>query len=275
VFGQDANPTTRKMALMNLAIHGIEADLGPHNADTFHQDLHPHLKADFIMANPPFNLSDWNDGSLNDDPRWKYGLPPSGNANFAWLQHMIHHLSPNGKIGMVLANGSLSSQSGGEGDIRRRIVEDDLVEGIIAMPTQLFFTTQIPVSLWFISRNKRQKGKTLFIDARKMGTMVNRRLREMTEEDIAKIAETFEAFDNGTLEDVKGYCAVVPTSEITKQDYILTPGRYVGIEDQEDDGEPFEEKMTRLTSELSEMFKRSHELEDEIRTRLGAIGYEI
>ena len=275
VFGQDANPTTRKMALMNLAIHGIEADLGPHNADTFHQDLHPHLKADFIMANPPFNLSDWNDGSLNDDPRWKYGLPPSGNANFAWLQHMIHHLSPNGKIGMVLANGSLSSQSGGEGEIRRRIVEDDLVEGIIAMPTQLFFTTQIPVSLWFISRNKRQKGKTLFIDARKMGTMVNRRLREMTEEDIAKIAETFETFDNGILEDVKGYCASVPTAEIAKQDFILTPGRYVGIEDQEDDGEPFEEKMTRLTSELSEMFKRSHELEEEIRTRLGAIGYEI
>jgi type I restriction enzyme M protein len=275
VFGQDANPTTRKMALMNLAIHGIEADLGPHNADTFHQDLHPHLKADFIMANPPFNLSDWNDGSLNDDPRWKYGLPPSGNANFAWLQHMIYHLSPNGKIGMVLANGSLSSQSGGEGEIRRRIVEDDLVEGIIAMPTQLFFTTQIPVSLWFISRNKRQKGKTLFIDARKMGTMVNRRLREMTEEDIAKIAETFEAFDNGTLEDVKGYCAAVPTAEIAKQDYILTPGRYVGIEEQEDDGEPFEEKMIRLTSELSEMFKRSHELEEEIRTRLGAIGYEI
>lgn len=275
VFGQDANPTTRKMALMNLAIHGIEADLGPHNADTFHQDLHPHLKADFIMANPPFNLSDWNDGSLIDDPRWKYGLPPSGNANFAWLQHMIHHLAPNGKIGMVLANGSLSSQSGGEGEIRRKIVEDDLVEGIIAMPTQLFFTTQIPVSLWFISRNKRQKGKTLFIDARKMGTMVNRRLREMTEEDIAKIAETFETFDNGTLEDIKGYCAAVPTAEIAKQDYILTPGRYVGIEDQEDDGEPFEEKMTRLTSELSEMFKRSHELEEEIRTRLGAIGYEI
>jgi len=275
VFGQDANPTTRKMALMNLAIHGIEADLGPHNADTFHQDLHPHLKADFIMANPPFNLSDWNDGSLNDDPRWKYGLPPSGNANFAWLQHMIHHLSPNGKIGMVLANGSLSSQSGGEGDIRRRIVEDDLVEGIIAMPTQLFFTTQIPVSLWFISRNKRQKGKTLFIDARKMGTMVNRRLREMTEDDIIKISQTFESFDNGTLDDVKGYCAVVTTADMARQDYILTPGRYVGIEDQEDDAEPFEEKMTRLTNELSEMFRRSHELEEEIRIRLGGIGYDI
>lgn len=275
VFGQDSNPTTRKMALMNLAIHGIEADLGGYNADTFHNDLHPQLKADFIMANPPFNLKNWNDGSLNDDQRWKYGLPPSGNANFAWLQHMIHHLAPNGRIGMVLANGSLSSQSGGEGIIRQRIVEDDLVEGIIAMPTQLFYTTQIPVSLWFLNRNKKQKGKTLFIDARKMGIMVNRRLREMTDEDIAKIAATFEAFDTGNLEDEKGYCAGVETSEIEKQGFILTPGRYVGIEDQEDDGEPFEEKMARLTGELSEMFARSHDLEDEIRKRLGAIGFDI
>ena len=282
VFGQDSNPTTRKMALMNLAIHGIEADLGGYNADTFHNDLHKTLKADFILANPPFNLSDWNDGSLNDDPRWKYGLPPSGNANFAWLQHMIYHLAPNGKIGMVLANGSLSSQSGSEGDIRRKIVEDDLVEGIIAMTTQLFYTTQIPVSLWFISRNKTQKGKTLFIDARKMGTMVNRRLRELSyinedgsDGDILNIAKTFEQFDNGTLENVKGYCAAVTTEDIAKQDYILTPGRYVGIEDQVDDGEPFAEKMARLTGELSEMFKRSHELEVEIRKRLGAIGFDI
>ena len=275
VFGQDANPTTRKMALMNLAIRGIEADLGSFNADTFHNDLHPQLRADFILANPPFNLSDWNDGSLNDDPRWKYGMPPSGNANFAWLQHMIYHLSPNGKIGMVLANGSLSSQSGGEGEIRRKIVEADLVEGIIAMPPQLFYTTQIPVSLWFLSRAKKQARKTLFIDARNMGTMISRKLREMTDEDISKIADTFEAFNNGTLEDVKGYCAAVATDEIAKQDYILTPGRYVGIEEKEDYGEPFEEKMTRLTGELSEMFKRSHELEKEIRKRLGAIGFEV
>jgi type I restriction enzyme M protein len=275
IFGQDANPTTRKMAMMNLAIRGIEADLGQYNADTFFNDLHPQLKADFIMANPPFNLSDWNDGSLNDDKRWKYGLPPTGNANFAWLQHMIFHLAPNGKIGMVLANGSLSSQSGGEGEIRKRIVEDDLVESIIAMPTQLFYTTQIPVSLWFINRNKKQKGKTLFIDARKIGSMVNRRLREMTVEDIAKIAETFNTFDEGTLENVKGYCASVTTEEIAKQDYILTPGRYVGIEEQEDDGEPFEDKMKRLTTELSGLWKRSHELEDEIRLRLGEIGFEL
>jgi len=275
IYGQDANPTTRKMAIMNLAIRGIEADLGSYNADTFYEDLHPVLKADFILANPPFNLSDWNDGSLNGDKRWKYGLPPSGNANFAWLQHMIYHLSPNGKIGMVLANGSLSSQTSGEGEIRRKIIEDDLVEGIIAMPTQLFYTTSIPVSLWFINRNKNQKGKTLFIDARKMGTMIDRRLREMTIEDIMKIADTFEGFDNGTLEDVKGFCAVVTTEEIAKQDYILTPGRYVGIEELEDDGELFEEKMTRLTSELSVMFKRSRELEEEIRERLGSIGFKI
>ncbi|NLM84159.1 MAG: N-6 DNA methylase, partial [Clostridiales bacterium] len=210
-----------------------------------------------------------------DDPRWKYGLPPSGNANFAWLQHMIYHLAPNGKMGVVLANGSLSSQTGGEGEIRRRIIEDDLVEGIVAMPTQLFYTTQIPVSLWFISRNKKQKGKTLFVDARKMGTMVTRRLRELTDEDIAKIAGTFKAFNEGTLEEVKGFCAVATTEDIARQDYILTPGRYVGIEEQEDDGEPFEEKMARLTSDLADLFRRSHELEEEIRRRLGAFGYEV
>ncbi|MCL2761105.1 MAG: type I restriction-modification system subunit M [Desulfuromonadales bacterium] len=275
IYGQDSNPTTWKMCMMNLAIRGIEADLGNYNADTFFNDCHPTLKADFIMANPPFNLSDWGADRLVDDPRWKYGLPPVGNANFAWLQHMIHHLSPNGKIGMVLANGSLSSQSGGEGEIRRRIIEDDLVEGIVAMPTQLFYTTQIPVSIWFINRNKKQKGKMLFIDARKMGTMVSRKNREMTDEDIARISTAFEAFDNGVLEDMKGFCAAVTTAEIAKQDYILTPGRYVGIEAQEDDGEPFEKKMARLTGELSEMFKRSRELEEEIRKRLGAIGYEI
>ncbi|MCL2837935.1 MAG: type I restriction-modification system subunit M [Oscillospiraceae bacterium] len=275
IYGQDSNPTTWKMAAMNLAIRGLDADLGQYNADTFFNDCHPTLKADYILANPPFNLSDWGADKLVDDVRWKYGLPPSGNANFAWLQHMIHHLSPNGKIGMVLANGSLSSQSGGEGEIRRRIIEDDLVEGIVAMPTQLFYTTQIPVSLWFINRNKTQKGKTLFIDARKMGTMISRKNREMTDEDIAKIAATFEAFNNETLEDVKGFCAAVTTEEIAKQDFILTPGRYVGIEEQEDDGEPFDDKMKRLTGELSGMFAKSHELENEIKKRLGGIGYEI
>lgn len=276
IYGQDSNPTTWKMAQMNLAIRGIEPDLGKYAADTFLNDQHPTMRADYIMANPPFNLSDWGADKLREDVRWKYGTPPAGNANFAWLQHMIYHLNPSGgKIGMVLANGSLSSQSGGEGEIRKNIINADLVECIIAMPTQLFYTTQIPVSLWFLNNQKKQGGKTLFIDARKMGTMVSRKLRELTDEDIKKIADTYNAFVDGTLENVKGYCAAVTTDEIAKQDYILTPGRYVGIEEQEDDGEPFEEKMGRLTAELSDLFKESHRLEDEIREKLGAIGYEL
>jgi len=273
VYGQDSNPTTWKMAQMNLAIRGIDADLGQYNADTFFNDCHPTMRADFIMVNPPFNLSDWGADKLMDDVRWQYGMPPAGNANFAWLQHMIHHLAPNGKIGMVLANGSLSSQSGGEGEIRKNIINADLVECIVAMPTQLFYTTQIPVSLWFLSKDKKQKGKTLFIDARKLGTMVTRKLRELTDEDIAKIANTYNAYVDGKLQDEKGFCAVVSTEEIAKQDYILTPGRYVGIEDRGEDDEPFEEKMTRLTSELFKMFDKSHDLEIEIRRKLGAIGY--
>ena len=275
VYGQDSNPTTWKLAQMNLAIRGIDADLGQYNADTFFNDCHPTLRADFIMANPPFNLSDWGADKLQDDVRWKYGIPPASNANFAWLQHMIYHLAPNGRIGMVLANGSLSSQSGGEGEIRKNIINADLVDCIIAMPAQLFYTTQIPVSLWFLSRNKKQKNKTLFIDARKMGTMVTRKLRELTDEDIQKLADTYKKYVDGTLEDVKGFCAVKDTKDIAEQDYILTPGRYVGIEEQSDDGEPFEEKMARLTSELSDLFDKSHELEAEIRKNLGAIGYEI
>ena len=275
VYGQDSNPTTWKLAQMNLAIRGIDADLGQYNADTFFNDCHPTLRADFIMANPPFNLSDWGADKLQDDVRWKYGIPPASNANFAWLQHMIYHLAPNGRIGMVLANGSLSSQAGGEGEIRKNIINADLVDCIIAMPAQLFYTTQIPVSLWFLSRNKKQKNKTLFIDARKMGTMVTRKLRELTDEDIQKLADTYKKYVDGTLEDVKGFCAVKETSEIAAQDYILTPGRYVGIEEQKDEGEPFEEKMARLTSELSDLFDKSHELEAEIRKNLGAIGYEV
>ena len=258
-----------------MFVRGIDADFGPYQADTFFNDLHKTLKADFIMANPPFNLSNWGQDKLKDDVRWKYGTPPAGNANYAWIQHMIHHLAPNGKIGLVLANGALSSQSSGEGEIRKNIIQADLVEGIVALPTQLFYSVTIPVTLWFISKNKKQKGKTLFIDARKMGHMVDRKHRDFDEEDIQKLADTFTAFQNGTLEDVKGFCAVASLEDIAKQDYILTPGRYVGIEEQEDDGEPFEEKMARLTSELSDMFVKSHELEDEIRRKLGAIGYEI
>lgn len=275
VYGQEANADTWKMAKMNMAIRGIEADFGPHQADTFSNDLHKTLKADFILANPPFNYHPWGQERLTEDVRWKYGVPPANNANYAWIQHMIHHLAPNGKIGLVLANGALSTQSSGEGEIRKRIIEDDLIEGIVAMPTQLFYSVTIPVTLWFISKNKKQKGKTLFIDARKMGFMVDRKHRDFSDEDIAKLADTFTAFQNGELEEVKGFCAVATTGEIAKQDYILTPGRYVGIEEQEDDGEPFNEKMKRLTSELSEMFEKSHELENEIREKLGAIGYDI
>ena len=275
IYGQEANPDTWKMAIMNLTIRGMEADLGAYHADTFSKDQHSSLKADFIMANPPFNYSPWGRDNLLDDVRWKYGIPPASNANFAWIQHMIHHLAPGGKIGLVLANGALSSQSGGEGEIRKRIVEDDLIEGIVALPPQLFYSVTIPATLWFISKDKKQKGKTVFIDARKIGSMVDRTHRDFTDEDVAKIADTFAAFQDGTLEDEKGFCAVVETEDIAKQDYILTPGRYVGIEEQEDDGEPFEEKMGRLTSELSEMFAKSHELEDEIRKKLGAIGYEL
>ena len=275
VYGQESNADTWKMAKMNMAIRGIDADFGPFHADTFFNDLHKSLKADFIMANPPFNLSNWGQDKLQDDVRWKYGTPPSGNANYAWIQHMIHHLAPDGKLGLVLANGALSTQTSGEGDIRKRIIEADLIEGIVALPPQLFYSVTIPVTLWFISKNKKQKGKTIFIDARKMGFMLNRKHRDFSDEDINMIADTFTAFQEGTLEDVKGFCSVATTEDIAKQDYILTPGRYVGIEEQEDDGEPFEEKMIRLTSELSEMFVKSHGLEEELRQKLGAIGYEI
>lgn len=275
VYGQDSNPTTWKMATMNLAIRGIEADLGKYNADTFFSDCHPTLKADYVMANPPFNLSDWGADKLSSDVRWRYGVPPNGNANYAWLQHIVHHLAPNGKAGVVLANGSLSSNTSGEGEIRRKMIEDDIVEGIIAMPSQLFYTTQIPVSIWFISKNKKQKGKTLFIDARNLGTMVTRKLRQLTKEDIHLIAQTFEAFQKGTLTEEKGFSSIASLETISKQDYILTPGRYVGIADQEEDSEPFEEKMQRLTTELSELFTKSHQLEEEIKVQLKKIGYEF
>lgn len=286
IYGQEANPSTWKMAHMNLAIRGLEGNLGKTYADTFFDDQHPTLKADFIMANPPFNLSDWGQAALQEDVRWQYGLPPSGNANFAWIQHMVHHLSPRGKIGLVLANGALSSQSGGEGEIRRALVDADLVEGIVALPSQLFYSTGIPVSLWFISRQKAQPGKTIFIDARQMGTMVTRKLRELTSPDpseggekgrgdIGRIADTFHAFQRGEAVDEKGFCAVCTTADIAKQDYILTPGRYVGIAEDEGDGEPFADKMQRLTTTLSQLFAESREQEEEIRRQLKTIGWEV
>ena len=214
VYGQESNADTWKMAKINMAIRGIDANLGPHQADTFYNDLHRNQKFDFIMANPPFNLSNWGQDKLKDDVRWKYGIPPAANANFAWIQHMIHHLPPNGKIGLVLANGALSTQTSGEGEIRKKIIESDLVEGIVAMPTQLFYSVTIPVTLWFLNKNKKQKGKTVFIDAREMGHMVDRKHRDFTDEDIQKLADTFESFQNGTLEDVKGFCKVATIQEI-------------------------------------------------------------
>ncbi len=283
VYGQDDNPTTRKMALMNLAIRGIEADLGGNNADTFRNDLHKTLKADFILANPPFNLKEWNDGSLNDDPRWKYGLPPSSNANFAWLQHMIHHLAPNGKIGMVLANGSMSSNQSGEGEIRKNIIEADLVDCMVAMPGQLFYSTQIPVCLWFLARDKKntgfrdRRGETLFIDARKMGTLIDRVHRELTDEDIRRIADTYHAWRGkaaaGEYEDVPGFCKSATLEDIRHHGHVLTPGRYVDAEEIEDDGEPFEEKMARLVSLFREQSEEGKRLDAAIAANLEALGY--
>ena len=276
VYGQESNPTTWKLAKMNMAIRGIENNLGSKNADTFHEDLHKNLKADFILANPPFNQSDWGQPLLLEDPRWKWGTPPAGNANYGWIEHMLDKLSQKGKAGVVLANGSLSSNTSNEGEIRKIILNNDLVDCIVALPDKLFYTTGIPVCIWFFNRDKKHKGQTLFIDARKMGDMVNRRLRELSDEDIKKISDTYISWQKEeNYEDVKGFCKVANMDEIKDNDYILTPGRYVGIEDVEDDGEPFEEKMERLTKTLSEQFTRSRELEDEIRKQLGGIGYEL
>lgn len=278
VYGQESNPTTWKLAKMNLAIRQIEADLGPHNADTFHEDLHKTLKANYILANPPFNVSDWGGDKLQEDIRWKYGVPPTGNANYAWLQHMIHHLAPNGIMGSVLANGSLSSNTSNEGAIRTAMVKDDVVDCIVAMPGQLFYSTGIPVSLWILRKGKNEntKGKMLFIDARNLGHMVDRRVKELSEEDIKKIADTYHNWGkNNGYEEIQGFCKSASIDEVAENDYVLTPGRYVGIKETEDDGVPFKEKMEALTTELNELFSKSRDLEDEIRKNLGGIGYEV
>ncbi len=276
VFGQESNPTTWKMAKMNLAIRGVDCKLGEIQEDAFLTAQHPTMRADYIMANPPFNLSPWGADKLKEDQRWKYGMPPASNANFAWMQHMIWHLAPEGKIGMVLANGSLSSAQGGEDEIRKKIIEADLIDCIIAMPKQLFYTTQIPVCLWFINKKKAHPGKTLFINAGDMGTAVSRKLVELTggeDGDIERLANTYKAYVDGSLEDEKGYCAVVTLEDIQNQNYILTPGRYVGFSEAEEDDEPFEEKMQRLSTELYQLFDESHELEDSIREKLKALGF--
>ena len=275
IYGQEKNPTTWKLAKMNLAIRSIDGDLGKFAADTFHEDLHKDLKADFILANPPFNISDWGQEKLVDDYRWKYGIPPKGNANYAWLQHMISKLSVNGKAAIVLANGSLSA-GGQEAEIRKNLIENDLVDCIVAMPSNLFYTVTIPCSVWVINRNKKQKGNTLFINASNMGTMVTRKLRELLDEDITRIASTYHNYQNNTnYEDILGFCKKVSINDIELNDYVLTPGRYVGTEVTEDDEIPFEEKMKQLIAELSERMQKSNELNEEIKKILGVMGWKL
>ncbi len=276
IYGQESNPNTFKLAKMNLAIRGIEGDLGKQPADSFHNDQHPDLKADYILANPPFNMSDWGGDSLREDKRWKYGKPPVGNANFAWVQHFIYHLSPNGTAGFVLANGSMSSNTSGEGEIRKAIIEDDLVDCMVALPNQLFYSTTIPVCLWFLSRNKNNRnGKTLFIDARELGSLTDRVHRDLSREDIAQIADTYHAWRNENgYEDIAGFCKTISLDEIRRQGYVLTPGRYVGAVELEEDDEPFEEKIDRLTKVLEGQFTESSKLEEIIRQNLKKLDYE-
>jgi type I restriction enzyme M protein len=281
VYGQESNATTRRLAVMNLAIRGIEADFGSEHADTFRRDLHKDLRADFVLANPPFNDSDWH--RVEEDVRWKYGTPPKGNANFAWVQHFIHHLAPTGMAGFVLANGSMSSNQSGEGEIRKAIIDADLVDCMVALPGQLFYSTQIPVCLWFLTRSKNdgkrrdRRGQTLFIDARKLGTLVDRVHRELMEEDTRKIVGTYHAWrgDKGAAkyEDLAGFCKSATLAEIASHGHVLTPGRYVGAAEVEEDGEPFEQKMSRLVAELNGQFAESAKLEQAIKANLRGLGY--
>lgn len=284
VYGQESNPSTWKLAKMNLAIRGIDSDFGGHQADTFTNDLHKGMRFDYILANPPFNIKQWNGDKLEEDARWKYGMPPLGNANYAWIEHIISKLAPDGKAGFVLANGALSTSSKAELAIRKAILEDDKIDAIVSLPSQMFYSTGIPVSLWFVDMNKKspdersRQGETLFIDARELGKMVDRTHREFLTDDIKKIADTYHAYrgTNGQeYKDVAGFCKIAKLDEIQKNDYVLTPGRYVGLAEQEDDGEPYEEKMARLTSELKEQFVKSNKLEVQIKNVLKELGYEI
>ena len=281
IYGQESNHTTWRLAEMNLAIRGIEGQI--EHGDTFHNDRHPDLKADYILANPPFNVSDWGGGRLRDDRRWQYGVPPPGNANFAWVQHIVHHLSPSGTAGFVLANGSMSSSQSNEGEIRKNLIEADLVDCMVALPGQLFRSTQIPVCLWFLARNRRngkfrdRRGEVLFIDARDMGSLVNRTLRELSLEEIAKIAETYHAWREvqETYEDIPGFCKSAKFDDIRGHDYVLTPGRYVGAKPQDDDGEPFEEKMSRLSTEWREQQSEAARLDAAITANLEQLGFGV
>lgn len=292
IYGQEYTATTRKLAKMNLAVRGIAANLGEVPADTFFADQHPDLKADYIMANPPFNQSQWRaDEELTDDPRWSgYRVPPTGNANYAWMLHMLSKLSEKGTAGFVMANGSMSSNTSGEGELRQQFVENDLVDCMIALPGQLFFTTQIPVCLWFMTKNKSadpehgyrdRSGETLFIDARQMGEMIDRTHKELTEEEIAEIANTYHNWRSispsgvkgEAYEDIAGFCKAAALEEIKKHDFVLTPGRYVGIPEEEDDGVPFEEKMETLSQQLYTQMQQSQELDAAIRQNLEVLGY--
>ncbi len=281
IYGQESNYTTWRLAKMNLAIRGIDAQIA--HGDTFHNDRHPDLKADWVMANPPFNDSDWRGEMLKEDKRWVYGVPPAGNANFAWVQHFIHHLAPTGLAGFVLANGSMSSNQSGEGDIRRAIIEADMVDCMVALPGQLFYSTQIPVCLWFLARNKKngrfrdRRGETLFVNAREMGTLTDRVHRELSDEDVAKIAGTYQAWRGdkgaGAYLDAPGFCKTAKLEDIRKHGHILTPGRYVGAEEIEDDGEPFEEKMKRLAVALRDQTAKASKLDAAIHANLKELGF--
>ncbi|MGD9157097.1 MAG: class I SAM-dependent DNA methyltransferase [Desulfobacteraceae bacterium] len=283
IYGQESNPTTWRLAMMNLAIRGIDANLGGQNADSFYNDLHKDLRADFLLANPPFNMSDWGGQRLKNDARWKYGTPPVNNANYAWIQHFIYHLAPNGVAGFVMANGSMSTNTASEGEIRKGIIEADIIDCMIALPGQLFYTTQIPVCLWFISRNRRngkfrnRQGETLFIDARNMGTLVDRTHRDLSDDEIDKIAGTYHAWrgekEAGKYEDVPGFCKSSSKETIREHGYVLTPGRYVGAAAVEDDGIPFEEKMSELSAKLYEQFEQADKLESTIKKNLEFLGY--
>jgi type I restriction enzyme M protein len=278
VYGQEFTTATWRLAKMNLAIRGIEANLGDRADDSFHRDLHPDLRADFVIANPPFNVSDWCSDALRDDPRWKYGTPPPGNGNYAWIQHFIHHLSPKGVAGFVLANGSLSSKTSGEGEIRKNLVEANLVDCIVALPEKLFFNAGIPVCLWFVAKDRAgnghrdRRGEVLFIDARKLGTMATRTLRVLSDDDISKITVTYHNWRNkkpeAAYEDIAGFCKSANINEVATQDYVLTPGRYVGAADVEDDGEPIDERLARLRTQLLAEFDEADRLEKVVRERL-------
>jgi type I restriction enzyme M protein len=280
IYGQEANPTTWRLAAMNLAIRGIDFNLGREPGDTFTRNQHPDLRADFILANPPFNISDWWHGSLTGDPRWVYGDPPQGNANYAWLQHMLHHLKPTGRAGIVLANGSMSSSQNSEGEIRAAMVDADVVEVMVALPGQLFFNTQIPACLWFLVKQKtHRKGEVLFIDARKVATMISRVQSELTDEVIERIANTVSAWrgeaNAGDYADIPGFCRSVKLAEIAQHGHVLTPGRYVGAEEVEDNDEDFATKMQQLTEKLGEQMAKGSELDQLIRQKLGGLGYEF